>query len=257
MVRVRILPSTPLLAVALLARQVQAFAPPPVVSFFVTTATSTRSKATITSATSTTGSLRMSSSAGKTVKRVLVPIGTGSEEIETTCLTDTLARFGAEVTVASVMTTPGDSNNLVCTMSRGIKFLADVSIADAAKEEWDLIALPGGMPGSEHLRDSKDLVSLLESQKKQGKLYAALCAAPAVALAPNGLIDEGAAATCYPVPPFRAALSNPVNDDVVVTKNLITSQGPGTSLKAALQLGEELYGKKMADEIAAQMLVKR
>lgn len=59
---------------------------------------------------SSTSSLQMS-------KRVLVPIGDGSEEIETTCVTDTLTRFGADVTVASVM--PRD--DLVCTMSRGIK----------------------------------------------------------------------------------------------------------------------------------------
>ena len=50
-------------------------------------------------------------------KRVLVPIADGSEEIETTCITDTLTRFGADVTTASVM--PG--GELLCKMSRGIK----------------------------------------------------------------------------------------------------------------------------------------
>ena len=60
--------------------------------------------------------LRMSSTGDSTKKKVLVPIADGSEEIETTCITDTLVRFGADVSVASVM--PGE---LVCTMSRGIK----------------------------------------------------------------------------------------------------------------------------------------
>lgn len=189
-------------------------------------------------------------SSGEAQKRVLVPIGAGSEEIETTCITDTLTRFGANVVVASVM-----DGELVCKMSRGIKFMADITIDDAAKEEWDLVALPGGMPGAEHLRDSEALVSILKKQKKEGKLYGAVCASPAVALASNGLIEEGA--TCYPAPPFREAMPNPVDDEVVITKNLITSQGPGTSLKFALQLGEELYGKDKADEIAAGMLVKR
>jgi hypothetical protein len=59
----------------------------------------------------------MSSTSDSTKKKVLVPIADGSEEIETTCITDTLVRFGADVSVASVM--PGDA--LVCTMSRGIK----------------------------------------------------------------------------------------------------------------------------------------
>ena len=83
------------------------------------------------------------SSALQMSKRVLVPIGDGSEEIETTCITDTLTRFGADVTIASVM--PGE---LICKMSRGIKVVADKSIEDAAKEEWDCVALPGGMPGA-------------------------------------------------------------------------------------------------------------
>lgn len=191
----------------------------------------------------------MSSSEAST-KRVLVPIADGSEEIETTCLTDTLTRFGAEVIVASVM-----GGELVCKMSRNIKIMADVTIEDAAKEDWDLIALPGGMPGAEHLRDSETLISLLEKQKSAGKMYGAVCASPAVVLASKGLIEEGS--TCYPAPVFRSELKGPVDDDVAVTGNLTTSQGPGTSIKFALQLGEQLFGKEKADEVAAAMLVSR
>lgn len=234
--------STSLLALAFVGRSSQAFliASP----FAVSTATS---RAT------TTAKRFMSSTTADNTKRVLVPIGDGSEEIETTCITDTLTRFGAHVTIASVMST----DTLVCTMSRGIKVMADISIDDAAANEkhWDLIALPGGMPGAEHLRDSKALATLLKEQKAAGRMYAAICAAPAVVLASQGLLEGGA--TCYPAPPFRSALSGPVDDDVVVQDNLTTSQGPGTSLKFALMLGEQLYGKEKADEIAAQMLVER
>jgi protein deglycase len=195
--------------------------------------------------------LRMSSTSEALPKRVLVPIADGSEEIETTCITDTLTRFGAHVTIASVM----PNNNLVCTMSRGIKIMADMSIDEASKVTWDLVALPGGMPGAEHLRDSSALIAILEQQKREGKLYAAICASPAVVLVPNGLASEGM--TCYPAPPFREVLTDPVDDDVVVTDNLTTSKGPGTSLKFALMLGEQMFGKDKADEIAAQMLVTR
>ena len=197
--------------------------------------------------------LKMSTSAeGSTAKRVLVPIADDSEEIETACITDTLARFGAEVTVASVK----PDGELVCKMSRGIKFMADVTIDEAAAEEWDLIALPGGMPGAEHLRDCNALIEILKKQKDAKKQYAAVCASPAVVLAPKDLLPDGAA-TCYPAPPFRQVIKSAVDDDVVVTDNVTTSQGPGTSLKFALQLGEQLYGKEKADEIAAQMLVSR
>ncbi|GKY97653.1 hypothetical protein MPSEU_000723700 [Mayamaea pseudoterrestris] len=187
-------------------------------------------------------------------KQVLVPIADGSEEIETTCLTDTLTRFGAHVTVASVM-----ANQLVCRMSRGIKFEADCLIDDCVSKEWDLVVLPGGLPGAEHLRDSKTLIDILKQQKAAGKYYGAVCASPAVAFAPNGLIEEGEPVTCYPAAGFRNTLNElgaAVRDDrVVVSGKLLTSQGPGTSLEFALRLGEELYGKEKRDEIAKQMIL--
>eukprot|EP00592_Proboscia_alata_P007260 CAMPEP_0194365322 /NCGR_PEP_ID=MMETSP0174-20130528/13328_1 /TAXON_ID=216777 /ORGANISM="Proboscia alata, Strain PI-D3" /LENGTH=205 /DNA_ID=CAMNT_0039139909 /DNA_START=709 /DNA_END=1324 /DNA_ORIENTATION=+ len=190
-----------------------------------------------------------SSNIQETKKKILVPIADGSEEIETTCIQDTLVRFGGDVILASV----NGSGNLICEMSRGIKILADQTIDDASKKEWDCIVLPGGMPGAEHMRDCKTLITLLKKQNNEGKLYAAICASPAVALAPHGLTKKGA--TCYPAPAFRDAIENASDDDVVTQENLVTSQGPGTSLKFALQIGEQLYGKDKADEIAKAMLV--
>lgn len=183
-------------------------------------------------------------------KRVLVPIADNSEEIETSCIQDTLVRFGAEVVVASVK--PG--GELVCKMSRGLKVMADVSIDEAVKQSnWDLIALPGGMPGAEHLRDCEPLISLLEKQKAEGKLYGAMCAAPAVVLASKGLVGDGA--TCYPAPGLREKMPSPVDEEVVVQGNVVTSQGPGTGLKFAIKLGELLYGEEKAKQIADEMLV--
>lgn len=128
-------------------------------SSFVTTFSS--------SSSFTTTSTRLAMS---TTKTVLVPIADGSEEIETSCITDTLTRFGAKVTVASV------SSSLLCTMSRGLQIQADCTILDCIDQEWDLIALPGGMPGAEHLRDSTELINLLKRQQTAGKLYGAICA---------------------------------------------------------------------------------
>eukprot|EP00580_Thalassiosira_gravida_P001050 CAMPEP_0201601262 /NCGR_PEP_ID=MMETSP0492-20130828/2252_1 /ASSEMBLY_ACC=CAM_ASM_000837 /TAXON_ID=420259 /ORGANISM="Thalassiosira gravida, Strain GMp14c1" /LENGTH=185 /DNA_ID=CAMNT_0048064411 /DNA_START=226 /DNA_END=783 /DNA_ORIENTATION=+ len=182
-------------------------------------------------------------------KRVLVPIADDSEEIETTCITDTLTRFGAEVVVASVKA----DGELVCKMSRGVKMVADIPIDDATGQDWDLVALPGGMPGAEYLRDSAPLISILEKQKASGKLYAAVCAAPAIVLASKGLIGEGA--TCYPAPGLLEKMPAPVSDDVVVQGNVVTSKGPGTALKFAIALGEQLYGAEKAKAIADEMLV--
>ena len=89
-----------------------------------------------------------------TKRNVLVPIADGTEEIEAVCLIDVLRRAGAEVTVASV----GD---LQITASRGVKLVADCQIEDCRDDSFDLIVLPGGIPGAEHLRDSHPLVQLL------------------------------------------------------------------------------------------------
>merc|ERR1711862_236132 len=146
-----------------------------------------------TTITSSFKKMSSSSSSENKKKRVLVPIADDSEEIETTCITDTLARFGADVIVASVK----PNGDLKCKMSRGINIVADITIDEACKQEWDLIALPGGMPGAEHLRDSPQLIKLLAEQKSNpSKYYSAICAAPAVVLASNNLIESGS--TVYP-----------------------------------------------------------
>jgi protein deglycase len=183
-------------------------------------------------------------------KKVLVPIAPDIEELEAVTIIDVLRRAGAEVVVASV-------SDLQIVASRGVTLVADKRIADCAHQSFDLIALPGGMPGAEHLRDSADLALLLRHQHKDGRLFAAICASPAVVLQYHGLL-EGRQATCYPAfaeqltGSTRASIESPV----VVDKNCITSRGPGTAMEFALKLVEILYSPAKAKEVAAPMLVK-
>ena len=135
------------------------------------------------------------------------------------------------------------------------QIMADITIEEAAKEDWDLIALPGGLPGADHLRDCSTLIELLQKQQEKKKLYGAVCASPAVVFQSHSLI--GAGATCYPAPPFRGVMTDASDEKVVVQDNVVTSQGPGTSLLFALALGEQLYGKEEADKIADALLVQR
>jgi len=86
-----------------------------------------------------------------------------------------LVRFGADVVVASVKS----DGELMCKMSRGLKVCADMTIEDASKEDWECIALPGGMPGAKHLRDCPTLIDMLKKQNDQKKLLGAICASPA------------------------------------------------------------------------------
>ena len=118
------------------------------------------------------------------------------------------------------------------------------------------ILTPFGTDGAAHLRDSKALDVILTKQSSHNKKYAAVCASPAVVLASKGLLSKQGD-TCYPAPVFREALVDPSDAAVVVQDNLVTSQGPGTSLLFAIQLGEELFGKEAAEKIATEMLVDR
>lgn len=183
-------------------------------------------------------------------KKVLVPIATGSEEIETACIVDVLRRANAEVIIASIY------SELVVTMSRRMQFVADKLLADCLEEVYDLIVLPGGMPGAEYLRDDARLIALLKKQKQAGKLLAAICAAPAVIFGHHKFDEGGINMTAYPGMEDLFAHAEVLTDGVVVDKNFITSQGPGTALAFAIKLVEMLYDKQKAIAIAKAMLIE-
>jgi protein deglycase len=182
-------------------------------------------------------------------EKVLVPVADGTEELEAVSIIDCLRRAGAEVTVASVQ-------NLQIVTSRKIKITADCLIKDCIGQIFDLIALPGGMPGAEHLRDSKEFIAMLKDQVDAGRLYAAICASPAVVLEHHGLI-AGKKATCHPS--FMGKLKNTsaVNQTVVVDGHCITSQGAGTALEFSLKLVEILFGIEKRHEVAKAMVVRQ
>ena len=180
-------------------------------------------------------------------KNALVPIADGIEELEAVTIIDVLRRGGVEVTVASVV---GQSQIVA---SRGVRLVVDAVISDCADKRFDLIALPGGLPGAEHLRDSEELTVLLKSAAESGRFYAAICASPAYVLEHHGLL-KSKKATCYPS--LADKLSNTKDARVVVDGNCITSQGPGTAVEFSLKLVEILAGKEKAGEVAAAMLVK-
>jgi len=179
-------------------------------------------------------------------KKILVPISDGIEELEAIGIIDTLRRADAEVTVASV-------NGLQIAASCDLIIIADTLIENCINEEYDLIVLPGGLPGAEHLRDSKVLTSLLKKQAADGKLYAAICASPVVVLQYHGLL-KGKKATVNPALVDELLNKDEVEKRVVVDGNCITSRARGTVLEFAIQLIELLYGKDKAVTIKTDML---
>lgn len=176
--------------------------------------------------------------------KVLVPIADGTEEIEAVTIIDILVRAQIDVVVASCMP------ELQIKASRGVNLVADISIEQVDGQTLDLIALPGGIPGANHLNKNPHLTALLKQHDADAKWIAAICAAPQVVLYSQGLLD-GARATCHPA--FQDRLPGCERQQRVVidsTARRITSQGPGTSLEFALSLVSHLVNQKTADEIA-------
>lgn len=181
-------------------------------------------------------------------KTALVAIANSSEEIEAISVIDVLRRAGLDVTVASV------EADLVVTMSRGVKIVADKKISECVSAEWDVVVIPGGMPGSTRLAESPEVTAILAAQDKRGALIAAICAAPAVVLHKHGLLTNCSKATCHPG--FFAALgSKGVKDRVVVDGHVITSRGPGTAIEFALAIVRVLCGEEKAQSVAGPMVV--
>jgi 4-methyl-5(b-hydroxyethyl)-thiazole monophosphate biosynthesis len=180
-------------------------------------------------------------------KKVLVPIADGTEEIEAVCIIDVLRRAGAEVVVASV-----GAREVTC--SRGVKIVADRLLEECKDDAFDMIALPGGIPGAENLRDSNDLTALLKKQAGAGGFFGAICAAPAVVLQTHGLL-ENRRATSHPGFTDQLTPNDALESRVVVDGNCVTSRGPGTALEFALKLVELLYGPEKAREVGEPMVL--
>ena len=185
----------------------------------------------------------------KMATKVLVAVADGSEEMEVVIVVDVLRRAGIEVTLASVM------NDRKITASRGVELTADAHIAYCENKAWDMVVLPGGILGAEHLANSKVLTRIIHDQQKAGAWLAAICAAPFVVLATKGLI-KGASATCFPALHARMAECNVhvINEPVVHYQKLITSQGAGTAMAFALALVRALKGDVIACEVARAMV---
>jgi len=180
-------------------------------------------------------------------KTALIAVADGVEEVEAIGVADVLIRAGVEVTLAA-------SQELIITGSRHIQFIANRLISECVNHQYDLIVVPGGMPGAEHLRDTPELISLLKAQKASGKLFAAICASPVVVLQHHGLL-AGLNATCHPSLVDELTIRDFAENSVVVDKNCVTSQGPGTALEFAIKLVELLFNRDKADIIAKAMVI--
>lgn len=181
-------------------------------------------------------------------KKALVILADGVEEIEAVSCIDILRRAGINVTTAGL-------NDIKVTGSRKIILLADKKLSELT-EEFDACVLPGGSTGAENLSHSEKVKSIIKQMHQKGKLIAAICASPAVVLAALGILDNKSA-TCFPgMQEYFNKNTTYKNSPVVIDGNVITSQGPGTSLLFALTIAEKLCGKEISDEVRKATLTE-
>ena len=178
--------------------------------------------------------------------KVLVPLADGFEEIEAMAIIDVLRRAGIEVTVAGLHSGPAVS-------ARRVKVIPDTTIEMMTSDDFDMIVLPGGQPGSDNLNADERVRGLIRDFHKSGKLTGAICAAPYV-LAAAGIL-EGKKATSYPS--YSGKLAGAIYQDKTVVEDgkIMTSRGPGTAVCFALAIVEKLVGKEKADAVKEAMLV--
>ena len=157
--------------------------------------------------------------------RLIVPLAEGFEEIEAVAVIDILRRANIKVDVVGI-------EDEIVAGRNGIKILCDKVIADVKPEDYDGIVLPGGNPGYKNLENNQQVINFIKTFNSKGKLIAAICASPTI-LEKIGVL-EGKKATCYPT--MRDKIKNFVDERVVVDKNVITSQGPGTAIEFALEI---------------------
>jgi 4-methyl-5(b-hydroxyethyl)-thiazole monophosphate biosynthesis len=170
---------------------------------------------------------------------VLVPLAQGCEELEAVTIIDLLRRAGIEVVSAGLDEKPVHA-------SRGTVLIPDTDLDTALKYDFDMVVLPGGLPGADHLDNDQRIQSLLQEMAAKGKYTAAICAAPKV-LVSSGVL-ENKKATAYPG--VLDALGITAEADAVVHDGkVITSRGPGTAMDFALNLIEVLVGKAKRDEV--------
>lgn len=200
------------------------------------------------------------------MKKILVVLADGAEEVEALTPVDYLRRAGVDVTVAGVA---GD----VVEGSHGIKIIADCTLDSLGKDgaqiaqQFDGIFVPGGMQGTKNCSANNLVIETIIAMHASGKLVSAICAAPVVVLAKTGVL-KNCKYTCYPGMeqaleeycgsnyPACTSGAQFVEDRVVQSGNVITSRGAGTAEEFAFALVEYLCGAQKRLELSNSVVAR-
>lgn len=177
----------------------------------------------------------------------------GFEEVEAIATLDILRRGGVEAKTVSIY------DNSLVEGAHGLQLISDLSwedfediISEAASPE-DFLIFPGGMPGAKNLAEFAPLMDLMHRHWAAGGGVAAICASPAVVLAAQGDMFNGAKMTCYDG--FEASLASAgithIEAGSVVDGRIVTGRGPGYAVEFALDLLSQIKDSDTANAVAA------
>jgi 4-methyl-5(b-hydroxyethyl)-thiazole monophosphate biosynthesis len=182
------------------------------------------------------------------MKKVFIHLANGFEEVEAITPVDVLRRAGCEVTTVSI------SGNREVTSARGLSVLADKLFEDMDYSQADVILFPGGQPGADNLTRHEGLKKRIAEFHSQGKMIAAICAAPMV-LANAGIL-QGKRVTCFPGTESKMKGAICTGNAVEIDGNITTGKAAGAAMKFSLALAEQLCGKSKAEDLKKIMYVE-
>lgn len=180
--------------------------------------------------------------------RALIVVAEGVDALQSATLIDVLRRAEIEVVVASI------EGRRMLTCARGMRLTADGMLVDILAQAFELIALPGGERGAQHMAAHQPLAQRIAEQAKSGGFFAAIAESPALALQPFGVLRQRRM-TCHPAVSQHLSGCSFVDQPVVVDGNCITAQSSGAALEFALMLVEKVAGRAARNRVAGDLRV--
>ena len=199
------------------------------------------------------------------MQTALIPVAQGNEDIEVIALIDVLRRGGLQVVVASL------DDQEVVTLMKGTRLVVDAAFQSVIDQPWDVIAVPGGIPGAMNLAESSPLRDRLQRQHLSGGVVAAICLAPALVLKPAGVLEAMETVTgnplairtpqqSWPADQFTKLLGSNFDPTARVISDqqqrIVLSQTPGTAIEFAIAIVRMLCGEDVALAIENYFLVR-
>lgn len=180
------------------------------------------------------------------MSRLAVFFAEGYEEIEALTVVDICRRCGLEIDMVSV------TEDRTVTGSHGIEVKMDKTFSEVSFDTYDMLILPGGMPGTKNLEAHQELMAQVDAFYQAKKYIGAICAAPSI-FGHRGIL-KGRKACCYPSFESHLEGAQVTAGPVEVDGSVVTSRGMGTAIDFGLAVAELFCGKEQAEELAKSIV---